>query len=149
MLQHRGLVQGDVIGLVALDFILRLVGCSMVDVAFVIDVPFMDFDDFSAHAPGFRIPAHVIANLERLDQRSVLVRSSVQAVDFGIAESEHEAPLLRRRLKVGGVTLGHIAQGVAVPRRPVDAAHVFEGLERVRKTRSHAFCRKWPSVRHP
>jgi hypothetical protein len=68
--QHRDLVQGDVIGLVALDFILRLVRCSMVDVAFVIDVPSMDFDDFSAHPPGFRIPAHVIANLERLDHSS-------------------------------------------------------------------------------
>ena len=73
----------------------------MVDVAFVIDVPFMDFDDFSAHASGFRIPAHVIANLERLDH--VLVCSSVQAGDSGIAGSEHEAPLLRRCLKVGAV----------------------------------------------
>ena len=54
--QHRGLVQGDMIGLVALDFILRLVRWSMVDVAFVIDVPSMDFDDFSAHPcrPPFR-----------------------------------------------------------------------------------------------
>jgi hypothetical protein len=35
----------------------------------------MHFDDFSAHPPGFRIPAHVIANLERLDHGSVLAAS--------------------------------------------------------------------------
>ena len=75
--QHRGLVQGDVIGLVALDFILRLVPGGMVDVAFVIDVPSMDFDDFSAYPPSFRIPAYVIANLERLDHITLPVRSSV------------------------------------------------------------------------
>jgi hypothetical protein len=61
-------VQGDVIGLVALDFILRLVRGGTVNVTFVIDGPSMHFDNFSAHPPGFRIPAHVIANLERLDQ---------------------------------------------------------------------------------
>jgi hypothetical protein len=48
-LNTAALVQRDVISLFVLDFILRLVGCRMVDVAFVIDVPSMDFDDFSAH----------------------------------------------------------------------------------------------------
>jgi hypothetical protein len=71
-------VQGDVIGLVALDFILRLVRGGAVNVTFVIDGPSMHFDDFSAHPPGFRIPAHVIANLERLDHGSVLVRVSIK-----------------------------------------------------------------------
>jgi hypothetical protein len=69
--QYRRLVQGNVVGLVALDFILRLVPSGMVDVAFVIDVPFMHFDDFSTYPSGFRIPAHVIANLERFDHGSV------------------------------------------------------------------------------
>jgi hypothetical protein len=40
------------IGLIALDFILRVVRCSTVNVAFVIHVLYMDFDDFSAHPPG-------------------------------------------------------------------------------------------------
>jgi hypothetical protein len=70
--QYCGFVQGDVIGLVALDFILRLgCGCA-VNVAFVTDSPSMHFDDFSAHAPGLRIPAHVIANFELCDHGSVL-----------------------------------------------------------------------------
>ena len=73
--QHRGLVQGDVIGLVALDFILRLVRGGMMYVTFVVDVPSVHFGDFPAHSPGFRIPAHVIANLERLDHGSVPVHS--------------------------------------------------------------------------
>src|SRR5260221_11742591 len=70
-----GLVQGDVIGLVALDFILRIIRRSTVNIAFIFDGSLMHFDDFSAHTSSFRIPAHVIANLERLGHCSVLVRS--------------------------------------------------------------------------
>jgi hypothetical protein len=65
--QHRRFVQGDVIGLVALDFILRLVRGGMVYVTFVVDVTSVHFDDFPAHPSGFRISTHVIAYLERLD----------------------------------------------------------------------------------
>jgi len=51
--QHPGLVQGDVIGLVALDFILRIIRRSTVNVAFIIDGSFMHFDDFfRAHVPA-------------------------------------------------------------------------------------------------
>ena len=49
--QHGGLVQGDVIGLVALDFVLRLVRGNTVKLAFVINIPCVDLDDFSAHSP--------------------------------------------------------------------------------------------------
>jgi hypothetical protein len=52
-----GLVQGDAIGLVALDFILRISRRSTVNVAFIIDGSFMHFDDFSAHTSSFRITA--------------------------------------------------------------------------------------------
>jgi hypothetical protein len=69
------LVQSDTIGLVALDFILRIIRRSTADVAFIIDGSFVHFDDFSAHTSGFRIPAHVIGILERLGHGSVLVRS--------------------------------------------------------------------------
>jgi hypothetical protein len=43
--QHPGLVQGDVVGRAALDFILRLIRRSMV--ALIIDGSFMHFDDSS------------------------------------------------------------------------------------------------------
>src|SRR5256885_13470349 len=71
--QHPGLVQGDVIGLVALDFILWILRCSTVDVAFIIDGSLVHFNDFSTHTSGFRIPAHMIANLERFGHSPVLV----------------------------------------------------------------------------
>jgi hypothetical protein len=61
-----------VIGLVALYFILRIVSRGMVDVAFVIDVLPMNFDDFSSDPPSFRIPAHPITNFEHLDHCSFL-----------------------------------------------------------------------------
>lgn len=51
--QHRGLVQGNVIGLVALDFVLRLIRAGTVNVTFVVDVASMHFHDFSAHPAGF------------------------------------------------------------------------------------------------
>src|SRR5258708_33688894 len=63
------------IGLVALDFILRIIRRSTVNVAFIIDGSFMHFNDLSAHTSSFRIPAYVIANLERLGHCSVLVHS--------------------------------------------------------------------------
>src|SRR5260370_16089682 len=63
------------IGLVALDSILRIRRRSTLNVAFIIASSFMHFDDFSANTSSFRIPAHVIANLERLGQCSVLVGS--------------------------------------------------------------------------
>jgi hypothetical protein len=46
-------MQGNVIGLIALDFILRLLWASVVNVTFVVDVASMYFHDFSTHAPGF------------------------------------------------------------------------------------------------
>jgi hypothetical protein len=66
-------VQGNVIGLVALDFKLRILRRSTVDVALIIDGSLVHFNDFSAHTSGFRIPAHVIANLERFGHGPVLV----------------------------------------------------------------------------
>ena len=51
--QHRGFVQGNVIRLVAFDFVQRLIRAGVVNVAFVVNVASMHFHDFSAHAPGF------------------------------------------------------------------------------------------------
>ena len=53
-LQYPGLVQGDAVALVALDFILRIIRRSTVNVAFIIDGSFMHFDNFSAHTPSFK-----------------------------------------------------------------------------------------------
>ena len=58
-------MEGDVVGLVTLDFVLRYAPARMVNVAFVIDVSSVDFDYFSVHPARFRIPAYVIADFER------------------------------------------------------------------------------------
>ena len=59
----------DMIGPVALDFVLWIVRACVVDISFVINVSGMDFDDFTADAAGLRVPGHVIANLESLYRR--------------------------------------------------------------------------------
>ena len=59
-------VQGDVIRLVALDLVLRVILAGMVDVALVVHVLGMHPNDSASDSPGLRIPADVIAALERL-----------------------------------------------------------------------------------
>jgi hypothetical protein len=54
----------DVIGLAALDFILRIVLARVMGISLVIDVVRMNFDDRAADMAGFRIPGHVIADFE-------------------------------------------------------------------------------------
>jgi hypothetical protein len=57
-------VQGDVIGLVALDRVLRIIGAGMVDLALAVHVIAVHADDAAAHPTGLRVPADVIADLE-------------------------------------------------------------------------------------
>jgi hypothetical protein len=66
MSQGAPFVQSDVIALIALDFVLRVVGIGVMRVALVIDVFGMHAHDAPADASGFRIPAHVIAGFECL-----------------------------------------------------------------------------------
>jgi hypothetical protein len=51
--QYRSLVQGDMIRRVALNFIKWFVGTGVVNVAFVIYVAPMHFNNFPAHLSGF------------------------------------------------------------------------------------------------
>jgi hypothetical protein len=57
-------MHGDVIRLVALDFILRLILGGVTGVALVIRIPRMDLDDPASDVPGFGIPGDVIALFE-------------------------------------------------------------------------------------
>src|SRR4051794_24102027 len=57
-------MQCYVIGLVASDLILRLIGAGVVSISSPINVLSMHFNDGPAHAPGFRIPTDVIADFE-------------------------------------------------------------------------------------
>jgi hypothetical protein len=59
-------MQGDVNGLVAFDFVLRLVLGGVMRVALVIRVLRMDLDNPAADMPGLGIPGDVIADFETL-----------------------------------------------------------------------------------
>src|SRR5262249_46977782 len=50
--------------LVALDRVLGIVFARVVDIALVVHVPNMHLDNSSAQAPGLRVPADVITELE-------------------------------------------------------------------------------------
>ena len=63
-LQRRTFVHRDVVGLVALDFILRLFLARVVCLAFVINIFRVHRDDLASDVASFRIPFHVIADLE-------------------------------------------------------------------------------------
>src|SRR5438552_1956021 len=64
--QGGPLVQGDMVGLVAFDFVLGLVLAGVVDVSFVVHVLCVHLDDFPADPPGLRIPAYTVTHLESL-----------------------------------------------------------------------------------
>ena len=57
-------MQGDVIGGVALDFVLRSVRARVMDVSLVVRVFRMHSDDFAGHVARLRVPAHVITYFE-------------------------------------------------------------------------------------
>ena len=75
--QYRSFVQGDMVGFIALDFILRLIWAGMVNVTFVSNVTPMHFDNFPTNPASFRIPTYMIANLEGLTHGSIQLRTSV------------------------------------------------------------------------
>jgi hypothetical protein len=54
----------DVIGFVALDLVLRILGARVMGVTLVVGVLRMHLGDLAAHVARFRIPAYVIAYFE-------------------------------------------------------------------------------------
>ena len=62
--QRRTLVEGDMLGLAALDLVLRRFGARMMRVAVNIEIARMDANDRAADTPGLGISAHMIADLE-------------------------------------------------------------------------------------
>ena len=63
-MQDRALVHGDVIGLVALDLVLRFGFAGMPRVAFVFRVARVDLDDSAGNVAGLGIPPNMIADFE-------------------------------------------------------------------------------------
>jgi len=57
-------MHGDMVGFIALDFILWLLGIGVMGVSFVIHVSLMDLDNPAADASGLGIPADAVANFK-------------------------------------------------------------------------------------
>ena len=71
--QWFALVHGDMIGLIALDLVLRIVLARVMDVAFVVHVGRMHLYDMAADPASFGVPGYVIADFECLrHERMVL-----------------------------------------------------------------------------
>ena len=63
-------MEGNVLGLAALDLILRRFRARLVRVTFDVEIMRVHANDRAADAPGLRIPADMIANLEVPQGRS-------------------------------------------------------------------------------
>jgi hypothetical protein len=57
-------MRSNMIGLVALDLILRIVGGGVMRVALIFEIADVNLGDRSAYAARLGIPAHMIANFE-------------------------------------------------------------------------------------
>src|SRR5271163_4112829 len=64
--QRAALVGGDVIALVAFDFILRIAGRGVMHIALIVEVAGVDGDDRARDMTGLGVPSHMIADLEPL-----------------------------------------------------------------------------------
>src|SRR5450759_3540554 len=64
LFQRATFVHCDMVGFVALDFILWIIGTRVVRVSLVIRIFCMNLDDLAADVTGLRVPGHVIANFE-------------------------------------------------------------------------------------
>jgi hypothetical protein len=64
MPQGSTLVQSDMVGFVAFNLVLRIVRTRVMEIAFVIHIPYMHTHDAPADPACFGIPTHVIADFE-------------------------------------------------------------------------------------
>jgi hypothetical protein len=70
--QRLALMQSDVSGSIAFDFVLRLVFAGVMDITFVVHVFGVHPHDFAPDPAGFRIPTHTIADFEFLGHANPL-----------------------------------------------------------------------------
>ena len=82
--ERRTLVEGDMIRLAALDFVLRSVCARMVGVTFDLESASMHADDRAADAAGLGIPAHVVMDLEALRHG----RSGAEELQTSVSRTE-------------------------------------------------------------
>lgn len=79
MPESTALVRRNVLGLVALDFVLRVIFRRMMRMTFVIEIAGMNPDDRARYPSRLRIPAHVIADFESLGHITTISRPMLDA----------------------------------------------------------------------
>ena len=84
-------MNGHVIGLVALDFVLRVVGAGAVVVALPVEILRVDGGDAAADVAGLGIPADVVADLEGSGHGARLLWGEVRTVHCGQRRQPHDA----------------------------------------------------------
>lgn len=78
LFEGAALMGGDMVGLVAFDFVLGIVFRGVVSMAFVGKILGVDGDDSARHQARLGIPSYMIADLKRLFHCVVLIPSSAQ-----------------------------------------------------------------------
>ena len=64
LVQHCSSMQCNMVGLVALDLVLRIGLAASMHMTFVIGVARVHFDDLASHVTGLRVPAHMVADFK-------------------------------------------------------------------------------------
>src|SRR6185312_14702924 len=122
--QRRALVHGDVVGLVALDLVLRIVLAAVAGVALVVGVAGVDLDDLAADVAGLGVPAHVVADLECMAHGCV--SPDVTRTPLNDAARAGEVSALQDAL--GAAAEGGDQAGDDPLRRQVDVGEVADRL---------------------
>lgn len=78
MFEGAALMGGDMVGLVAFDFVLGIVFRGVVSMVFVDKILGVDGDDGARHQARLGIPSYMIADLKRLPHYVGLIPSHVQ-----------------------------------------------------------------------
>jgi hypothetical protein len=89
----------NVVGLLAFDFVLRLVLGGVVGVALVIGIAGMDLDDLAPDASGLGIPGHAIADFKLLAH---LYSNELRAVAMVASTSTSRASTTGQVIAAGG-----------------------------------------------
>ena len=120
-MERRAFVGRYMVGLVALDLVLRRIGRGVVRIALVVEVARMNGDDAARHAPGLGIPADMIPDLETAAQVEAPAPWALVHVPTAAAVGGDRLDHARRRQILGGfaveppvVRMGESRQGRAM-----------------------------------
>lgn len=85
--QCFALVHGDMIGLIALDLVLRIILTRMMDIAFVVHVSRVHLYDMAADPASFGIPGYMVADFECMRHELMLLHLMLLFTAFNYAST--------------------------------------------------------------